>query len=379
MKTKDKKSPAKKAVNILVYILSAIIGGAVGFLIADRGFSSDEGPLVYLFEVAVAFLLSVYIGLITHEAGHLLFGFLSGYGFSSFRIGSIMLVKRQGKLSLCRYSLAGTAGQCLMIPPKSENGEIPVVLYNLGGVIVNLAVGALSLLLCFFADDIFLLTKTLFLTAFVSFFLAISNGLPMNVSGLANDGMNAKSLRKSPLSAEAFRLQLVINGEVTDGKRSRDIPDEYFELLGKTEIDNVHIASLAVFRCGKIMDEHKFDEALEAMNTLLNSESEINGVHRMLLVNDCIYIHLLKRNTEEVRVLLTNEQKKFMKLMEKFPSIIRTEYAIALVMEENKEKAEKAEQSFRKVKKHYPHTADILAEEEFISLVKNEKREGNFV
>ena len=201
----------------------------------------------------------------------------------------------------------------------------------------------------------------------------------MNISGLANDGMNAKSLRKSPLSAEAFRLQLVINGEITDGKRSRELPDEYFELLGKTEINNIHIASLAVFRCGKIMDEHRFDEALEAMNTLLNSSSKINGVHRMLLVNDCIYIHLLKRNTEEAKALLTKEQKKFMKLMEKFPSIIRTEYAIALVMEENAKMAEKAEQKFKKVKKHYPYTADITAEEEFISLIKSEKREGDLV
>ena len=54
-------------------------------------------------------VLFIAIGLqiVIHEAGHLLFGLVSGYRFVSFRIGSWMVYKREGKLHFGKYSLAG--------------------------------------------------------------------------------------------------------------------------------------------------------------------------------------------------------------------------------------------------------------------------------
>ena len=80
----------------------------------------------------------MYLQLIIHELGHLIFGLLSGYKFSSFRIGNIILLKHRKKLKFKKLKIAGTAGQCLMSPPEIKDGKVPVFLYNLGGALLNL-------------------------------------------------------------------------------------------------------------------------------------------------------------------------------------------------------------------------------------------------
>ena len=90
----------------------------------------------------IPLLLSVYAALllqiVIHEAGHLVFGLVTGYQFVSFRIWNMMWLKKDGKIQFKRMSLAGTGGQCLMSPPDLADGKMPVLLYNFGGAIMNL-------------------------------------------------------------------------------------------------------------------------------------------------------------------------------------------------------------------------------------------------
>ena len=63
--------------------------------------------------IALGFILTGYFHnliiftsiIIIHELGHLIFGLLSGYKFSSFRIGNIMLVKTGGKLKFKKLTI----------------------------------------------------------------------------------------------------------------------------------------------------------------------------------------------------------------------------------------------------------------------------------
>jgi len=72
----------------------------------------------------VAFILQIVL----HEGGHLLFGLLSGYRFVSFRIFNWTLIRQEGKFRLKRFGIAGTGGQCLMLPPDKPLEEIPLPL-----------------------------------------------------------------------------------------------------------------------------------------------------------------------------------------------------------------------------------------------------------
>jgi len=45
-------------------------------------------------------VVSFYIQIAIHEFGHMIFGLITGYKFSSFRMGNLMWVKEEGENSI---------------------------------------------------------------------------------------------------------------------------------------------------------------------------------------------------------------------------------------------------------------------------------------
>ena len=144
---KDNKK--KRSGTVLTNVFFVCIGGVAGLLIgryfvvgALREGFVDLFPALFLLLVGV--YLATFLQILFHEGGHLVFGLLSGYRFSSFRIGSLMWIEQDGKMKFRRLSLAGTGGQCLMSPPPMKNGMFPYVMYNLGGVLMNLITASVA-------------------------------------------------------------------------------------------------------------------------------------------------------------------------------------------------------------------------------------------
>ena len=99
-----------KWISVLLYVA---LGGALGWALGNFLSSGQvELPLGEKLLLLGGALLLVYLAgmlqTILHEAGHLLFGLLSGYRFCSFRIGQWMLARQNGALRFCRFFLAGT-------------------------------------------------------------------------------------------------------------------------------------------------------------------------------------------------------------------------------------------------------------------------------
>ena len=100
-----------------------LFGAALGIFAGKDLFEIVEGVSFgeYLLHVAwliVMMTAAFYLQTILHEGGHLVCGLLTGYRFVSFRIGSWMVQRENGRLRFHRYTLAGTAGQCLLAPPE---------------------------------------------------------------------------------------------------------------------------------------------------------------------------------------------------------------------------------------------------------------------
>ena len=148
-----KKTDMRKIITTVCCLaIGAVIGIVIG--IALMGVLDTDVSLGEYFFTLAVFLVTVYIAYflqtVLHEAGHLIFGLMTGYRFASFRVGSIILTRENGKFRFGRYSLAGTGGQCLMVPPNpDEEGKIPVFLYNMGGAIFNLLLSVILLVLAF--------------------------------------------------------------------------------------------------------------------------------------------------------------------------------------------------------------------------------------
>jgi hypothetical protein len=89
------------------------------------------------------------------------------------------------------------------------------------------------------------------------------------------------------------------------------------------------------------------------------------------MICDRIFLEVTGKNRPEaLESLLTKEQKKFMKAMKTFPSVLRTEYALALLADKDKEKAEKVRKEFDRYAARYPYPSEIEAEREYMKLAE---------
>lgn len=372
---KNKKIYGQNIFIFIIYLIMEFSSGAFfGRFLGSTEIESELFPLyIVLFLIFLYFIM--FLQTVIHELGHLLFGLATGYKFSSFRIGGVIFVKDNGKLRVKRFSLAGTAGQCLMVPPDMKDGAVPYVMYNLGGSVMNLFVGAVTLILCFIFSDIQLLSAVLGINSSVAFGVALTNGLPLKLGLVNNDGYNAFSLGKNKAALRAFWLQLKINDLISKGIRVKDMPAEWFELPSKDTMKNSMIATVSVFRCNKLIDEHKFGEAAETIENLISSDAAIIGVHRNLLICDLLFCELTGQNSrEKIKRMLDRTQKKFMASMPKNLSIIRTWYAYYLLCENDVAKAEKYKNDFEKSARTYPYASEIESERELM-MIADEARE----
>ena len=186
-----------------------------------------------------------------------------------------------------------------------------------------------------------------------------------------NDGYNAISLGKSKDAMQAFWLQMKMNEQLSKGLRLKDMPDEWFEIPSDEAMKNNLVAAIGVSVCNRLMDQHRFQEADAQMAHILSIESGMIGLHRNLVICDRMYHELIHENRSKVVAsFYTKEQQKFMKAMRTFPSVIRTEYAYALLVEKDQGKAGKAMEAFEKVSKTYPYPNDINSERELIQIAE---------
>ena len=370
-----KKNSLPQWIILAIYMVAGVAVGILAMEYMDQ-FFTESNSLLELLIIYVLLIFSAYIALtvqtIIHEGGHLLFGLLTGYRFTSFRIFSWMLIREEGQIALKHLSLTGTAGQCLMAPPRMKDGKIPFVLYNLGGVLANLFFSVLFFIIAGHLSNTSFATVLLKIFAVIGITFALINGIPLRTNMIDNDGMNVVSLKRSLKAVYAFWLQLEMNSLMAQGKRLKDMPEEWFEMPEEEEMQNGLIAARGVLYCDRQMDERRFKEAREAIEHLLSIESAVAPLHLGLLKCNLIYLLLMEGNQEEaVSQLLDKEQRKLMRSMKSYPSVVRTEYALAMLLDHDATKAEEIRDAFDRHSDTFPYPSEVKAENELMDMVKN--------
>lgn len=375
-----KKRKKNNLGTILVMLGSLVSGGVFGFYLSSTAVRQGMGFGDYMWTLlwmALGLYVVVFAQIGLHELGHLIGGLLSGYGFSSFRLGSFMLLKENGKLRLRRFSIPGTGGQCLMIPPEPVDGKIPFTLYGLGGVIMNTGVTLIALILWAVLEKGTMGSVLLMMAALFGAILALSNGLPVRMGNVDNDGCNVLTLKKHPNAMAHYIHQMQISDYLTKGIRVKDMPADWFAKPELGEMTDSMTATAGVFAANRLMDEHHFAEARDWMEQMLEADTAMTELHSRLTLSDLIFCELIGENRpEKLNCWLDKEQKQFMQVMKKSISILRTEYAIAILMEKDTSKAENILTQFEKQTKHYPCPQDAQSERELLELVKASTTHG---
>ncbi len=361
---------------LLWYIVFGVICGVLfGYHMRDL-IRQDMSFGKYMLSLCVLILeiyLALFLHIVIHEAGHLVFGLLTGYRFSSFRIANLMWIKENGKIRLKRYSLAGTGGQCLLCAPDMKDGKIPFVLYNLGGSLMNLMTAALFAGLYWLCTDWKEISMFCLLMCVSGIFLGLMNGIPMRMGTVDNDGYNALSMGKSPAALRAFWIQMKINEQMSVGVRAKDMPEEWFFLPEEADMQNSMCAAIGVAYASRLMDCHNFAEAAAVIDQLNASDNGVVGLHSSLLICDRIFCELVgNRDTQMIEQMLTKNQLNFMKQMKNYLTVIRTEYALALLYEKDEKKAAEIRKRFDKYAAVFPYGGDVESEYELIQTAENQ-------
>ena len=368
MKNSQKKASSGQWPGVLVWMLT---GAACGIVSMQSMTSPEHADSLLPILLMIPFLLSaVVIQTIIHEGGHLLFGLLTGYRFISFRVFQFMWVLEGGRIRLRRMHLAGTAGQCLMSPPEMKNGTFPFRLYNYGGAILNLVSALLFLGLSFLCAPSSPLRVFLLYLAIIGTAFALLNGLPLPSGDVTNDAQNVLDMSRHPEAVRAFWISMKVNEALSAGMRTKDMPAEWFAVPSADAMKSSPlVAFLGDMACSRLIDEQRFQEADALMERILSEASGLTGLHSGLMISDRIYLEAIGENRpEQLKAMRTKQQEKIMKSMASSPSVLRTEYACALLSDRNPEKAEQLRRQFEKAAAVYPFPQEIESERGLIAV-----------
>ena len=234
---------------------------------------------------------------------------------------------------------------------------------------MNIFTGIMFLIFYYASGQSKYLSGAMLMLSVCGFIVAFMNGMPMNMGSVNNDGYNLLSVLRSPKALRAFWVQLKASEQSLRGLRLKDMPAEWFAVPGDEDMKNSIIAAIGVFACNRLMDEGRFDEADSLMSHFLEADNGIVGLHRNMLICDRIYCELIASNRSSVLYkMLTKQQMQFMKAMRKLASILRTQYAYALLSENDAAKAENIKAAFDKCAKDYAYPADIVSERELMDI-----------
>ncbi|WP_331836307.1 MULTISPECIES: hypothetical protein [Erysipelothrix] len=337
-----------KLMKATLVFLCAFLGFAGGHMAQKLSFTYSMGPL-NIFLASMGFIiLSFVIHIVMHETGHLIFGRITGYQFILIRFFSITLIKTDQGYQLKSLNIPGTAGQCLMMPPKTMNEPFPTQLYNLGGIITNgvIALVSLGVLLAVPVGPYMQIFLTLLIL--LGIFAILVNGLIMEDT--PNDGYNASLLRHRPGLRPYFWLQLYVIGMKALGKGYDELDPHLLQSIPLRDCDNpigltaqlIYIESLSSNR-----ERIAAYEALQEMNMI--------PLQKVLVEIDHASCLMLEGEIVEPTPMMNTIVKK----IKGNPDCLKFEYLKAVVVDKNPERGAHILATFLKDTKHYPYRHDV--------------------
>lgn len=334
---------------LLIGIVAGLVIAAVMIvLFTDQTFSefienmqSTAGTEILLSAAVamVSFLISVVILIPVHEGGHLVCGLLTGYKFVSFRIFNLTFIKVNNRLKVKKFSVAGTGGQCLLLPPDMETAKVPAAWYNAGGVLANIIVLLLVLPLFTLNMHPFLI-EAICIFCITDAILILANGIPMKLGGISNDGYNCIFINRNLQSKQAMLCQLRSNALIQEGVRPKDMPREWFEYNAPIDYTNPLEVSIPLMHASRLVDEMRFDQAKAEFEELYNHKTDIIGLYVNEIACELAFCAIVMGDKERAVELLDSKLRKYIDTYSKTMSgKQRLLCAISLYVDNDKAKA----------------------------------------
>lgn len=381
-------SPLKKIFKMILALCVGAIGGFLGLgvcivMFTDTTFTEffstfKSVPLLEMAGAAlagiVAFVVSQLFLIFIHELGHLVAGLLSGYKFVSFRVLNYTFIRIDGKTKVKKYSVAGTAGQCLLTPPERDNDRISATWYNAGGIIANLVClfAALPLLWLPLSPLAAEITVIFILTDII---LLVMNGIPMKIGGLGNDAYNIRLLRKSPLSKSGFLNQLRANALIQNGVRPKDMPDSLFPVPDFLDYSNTLEVTIPIMHASRLVDCMDYQNAIAEFENLYSRKEEIVKIYVNEIASELVYLYLATGQPGKARDIFDDNLRKITDTASRFMSSKkRLLCAVALCLDNDRTQAEHIYADLLTAKDSYLLQGEVKSDLALMEMLLNNNR-----
>ena len=310
--------------------------------------------------ILVAVLLAAVLSIIIHEGGHLVAGLLTGYKFVSFRFFNWTLIRKDGRLLWRNFELEGTGGQCLMAPPDKPLEEIDTRWYNAGGVLVQLIITLLSIVLIWALDLPEWLNILLGMMALFGIFGVLTNGIPMKLGGVANDGYNLLQLEKDPAAKQSLCNILELNALNQEGKTYSEMPERLFNIPDPIDWKNpLHTVTVLASATRK-QAQYQWEDSYQQLTEALSHKSDIMPLYQLELENIMTLACIATGRDEEARKHYTDEVVKYVTHHAPTQSDKQmTTMAVALALEGDRPKAEQLLNKLDANRGKYIHQGDL--------------------
>lgn len=371
--------------NILFVLGSGLLGFLLAFLMPNYSFLTEPkhsyDVILNILLLIVFVFVSVYLAIIFHEGGHYLFGKLAGFKFVSFRIGSFVLTKENGKYVIKSFSIPGTSGQCLMAPPAWPWSDKAVLIYNLGGGFLNIMSGliALGLSFLFKKQEYFSFFLTVF--ALISLASAFINMIPMtNSMEMGNDGWNAVHLTKDEETSKIFWSQLEMNALSNQGVSMDQMPEDWFKDVEDEKLEDPIIASQQVMASSYYLSKKEYGKAAGLMRRILKKSKRLNDFYKQQIVIDLACCDLLEDKLNSAKEKWNRpETVKMRKMLKNYPGIVRAEALFARYADKNETSCQNYLNKLYNLKNTYPNPAEVNSEIEVFQdmdgyIIRNRER-----
>ena len=343
-----------------------------------KGDMSEHGMLIFMaywMGALISLILAVFLQIIIHEAGHLVCGLATGFRVVSFRVANIILVRHDSGWQFGRFSIAGTRGQCLMEPAidnMSEAHHMPYAWYLAGGVIANIVVTVISIIiLCLHVAGV-AGSCILAMLSLSGVYLAITNGIPMKIGGVANDGDNIRTLRRDSEARRLLWIQLKANALYTRGERFCDMPGEWFSLPDDADAGDYLNATIIGMRASRHIEQLNFDAAYTDLRRLRSAGARLLEVlQRETACELLLPAIMLHRPRYEIEAIMDQKTEQYARTYASYMlSRAITVYVIERFIKRDLTATEKALQQFEKMASRYPTKGEQRSCNELMAYLK---------
>lgn len=352
--------------SIISMIIGGLAGAGIGFIITS--YIPEDKIILSLVLMVFSLIIFLTLGIIIHEAGHLVMGLLTGYKFVSFRIGKRMILKQDEHLVFKKYDIAGTGGQCVLEPPE-YNEHFPYFWYNFGGGLFNLLFAVLcSFIAIYTSNELIILGAVIALG--INILLALTNLIPLQL-GVPNDGYNIYYMYKEPRCRFGLYAQMKSYSLLAKKIKFEDMDPTLFIIPDHANLDNHLFQSIFFNQLNLLHEQHRFDQALALLEKVVHDCNLILIYQNEL---DCEYLFYLIYQNPSNPAIKERYTKISKYLKSTAPNSIERQrllYAYELLVNHDSAKAKLHLDKFEMIAKNYPFDVLVETERRVIELIQN--------